>query len=105
MPPSTKKNAAVLRSITARLSASRKKSVKGGTLAPRVGSVLIGPALRGDQSALSNLPYVIRQRGKFAQDAMSKAADTIERLMKHGQKDAAMAEVKKIEALIKALES
>lgn len=105
MTISTKKNATVLRNITARLVQSRSMKTKGAALAPRVGSVLIGPALRGDQSALSNLPYVLRMRGKYAQDALSKAADTIERLMKNGQHSAAMAEVKRVEDIVKALES
>ncbi len=103
MPTST--NAEVLRTITARLQAARQEPVRSGSLSPRVGSLLIGPALRGDQSALTNLPYIIRQRGKDAQERLEKAAQTIENFMKRGQRDLAVAEVKKIEQFIKALES
>lgn len=74
-------------------------------LSPKLGSVMVGPALRGDDRALSMMPFVLRHRAKEAQQDLDRVAGNIERHLRSDRKELAIAELKRVKHLVECVES
>lgn len=93
----------VVNRITARLSAFYKRPVKA-VLGPHLGMSLMKPALSGDARALNDLAYVLRKRTHDIDVRLVKAAEAIEGYVRRGAISLAIAEVRRIQPLLTAIE-
>lgn len=74
-------------------------------LSPKLGSVMVGPALRGDDRALGMMPFVLRHRAREAEQGLDRVASNIERHLRTGRKELAIAELKRVKNLLECVES
>lgn len=93
----------VVTRITSRLTAFDTRPVKA-VLGPHLGMSLMKPALAGDARALTDLAYVLRKRTQDVDARLVKAAEAIEGYVKRGAIPLAIAEVRKIQPLLTAIE-
>ena len=74
-------------------------------LSPKLGSVMVGPALSGDDRALGMMPFVLRHRAKEVQQDLDRVAGNIERHLRNNRKDLAIVELKRVKHLVECVES
>lgn len=94
--------AVTLEAALAKASALIKADMR---LSPKLGSVMVGPALRGDDRALGMMPFVLRHRAKDVQQDLDRVASNIERHLRTGRKELAIAELKRVTHLLECVES